>query len=86
MSASPPPLEVFVSYAPEDEALRIELEKHLALLQHQGHITSFHAGKVSAGSDWKAALDAHLDRARGAAPRQRGFHRLSLLPCPCGSG
>ena len=64
MSASPPPLEVFVSYAPEDEALRIELEKHLALLQHQGHITSFHAGKVSAGSDWKAALDAHLDRAR----------------------
>ena len=33
------PIEIFYSYAHEDEALRKELEKHLALLRRQGHIS-----------------------------------------------
>ncbi len=64
MLVLPAPLDVFVSYAAEDEPLHRELEKHLATLQRRGRIAaSFHAGVVSPGRDWKAAMDAHLDQA-----------------------
>jgi hypothetical protein len=32
------PIKVFYSYAHQDEALREELEKHLAILERQGFI------------------------------------------------
>jgi len=35
-------LEVFYSYAHEDEHLRKELEKHLSLLKRQGLIAGWH--------------------------------------------
>jgi hypothetical protein len=40
MTGSPTPIEVFYSYAHEDEALRAELEKHLSLLRRQGGVIS----------------------------------------------
>jgi hypothetical protein len=39
MPGSSTPVEVFYSYAHEDEALRTELEKHLSLLRRLGVIT-----------------------------------------------
>lgn len=41
MSGSSTPVEVFYSYAHEDEAFRNTLEKHLSLLRRQGLIQGF---------------------------------------------
>lgn len=49
--------KVFFSYSHDDEQLRDQLEKHLAVLQHQGAIESWHDRKIPAGG----ALDAHID-------------------------
>jgi hypothetical protein len=59
----PSPIEVFLSYAPEDAPLFLELEKHLSVLLREGLIRSFHAGVISPGQDWEAAVDEHLARA-----------------------
>jgi tetratricopeptide (TPR) repeat protein len=65
MSAQPSQaLEVFFSYAHRDEALRDELVKHLSPLQHQGVITAWHDRKITAGTEWAGAIDAHLQSAQ----------------------
>jgi TIR domain len=65
MSAQPSQtLEVFFSYAHRDEALRVELVKHLSLLQRQGVITTWHDRKITAGTEWAGAIDAHLQSAQ----------------------
>jgi len=53
------PLEVFYSYAHEDETLRDELEKHLKLLQRQGLISNWHDRRIEPGRDWAAEIDSH---------------------------
>ncbi len=63
-SSSPKPIEVFFSYAHEDEKLRDELAKHLKLLQRQGVIKAWHDRKISAGTEWKDQIDEHLESAR----------------------
>jgi hypothetical protein len=63
MSSAPKPVEVFLSYAREDELLCKELEKHLSLLQRQGHITAYHDRLIALGTNWSQAIDAHLDAA-----------------------
>ena len=57
------PIEVFFSYADEDEPLRQELEKHLSLLLRQELITGWHHRLVAPGTDWTRAVDEHLERA-----------------------
>jgi tetratricopeptide (TPR) repeat protein len=57
------PIEVFYSYAHEDEVLRVELEKHLSLLHRQGLIAAWHHRHILAGTDWTQAIDTHLERA-----------------------
>jgi hypothetical protein len=44
-------MEVFFSYAHEDEALRDKLAKHLKLLERQGVITAWHDRDITAGGD-----------------------------------
>ena len=61
--ASSKAIEVFFSYAREDETLRDELEKHLKLLQRQGIITGWHNRKIGAGQEWKNEIDTHLNTA-----------------------
>lgn len=56
-------IEVFFSYAHEDEKLRDELEKHLKLLQRQGVIKTWHDREISAGTEWAGEIDAHMDTA-----------------------
>src|SRR5262245_30109477 len=57
-------IEIFYSYAHEDEELRKELEKHLANLRRQGVIGDWHDRRIGAGQEWAGAIDAHLDSAR----------------------
>ena len=45
--AAEPAIEIFYSYAQEDEELYIELNKHLALLRKQGYIRGCQRGSIS---------------------------------------
>src|SRR5260370_24266925 len=56
-------LDVFISYAHEDELLKKNLEKHLALLRNLGFITPWHDRNISAGTDWKHKINMYLDAA-----------------------
>jgi hypothetical protein len=55
------PLDVFISYSHRDEKLRETLGFHLASLQRQGVIKSWHDRKISAGTEWKQAIDENLN-------------------------
>jgi len=57
-------IEIFYSYAHEDEALRKELEKHLALLQRQGYISGWNDRSISPGSNWEQEINTHLNTAQ----------------------
>jgi hypothetical protein len=62
MPADSPPraIEVFISYAHEDEPFRVELDKHLRLLQRSGVISNWNDRRIGAGAEWKGQIDAHL--------------------------
>lgn len=64
MPFQPPTQTVFISYAPEDEALRQELEKHLALLQRQGYITSWSSRQIGGGAEARAESNRKMDEAQ----------------------
>lgn len=53
-------IEVFYSYAHQDEALRNQLDQHLVALRQQGLISGWHDRKINAGTDWAAEIDRHL--------------------------
>src|SRR5216110_2961079 len=63
MSRPSAPQEVFLSYAPEDEALCLELETHLSLLKREGLITMWHKGQVGIGKDRDKEVGEHLSTA-----------------------
>jgi tetratricopeptide (TPR) repeat protein len=63
-STSAEPVEVFFSYAHEDERLRDELAKHLSILERNGIIAGWHDRKIVAGDDWEEKLDHHLNTAK----------------------
>jgi tetratricopeptide (TPR) repeat protein len=56
-------LSIFISYAPEDEQIRNELEKHLSLLKRQSLIAGWHNRDIKAGTEWKEQIDEHLNNA-----------------------
>lgn len=58
------PIEVFFSYAHEDEALRDELAKHLKLLERQNVIANWYDRDITAGQEWNAAIQERLNRAK----------------------
>jgi TIR domain len=57
------PVELFYSYAHEDEALRQELQKHLALLKREGRISEWHDRDITAGAEWRGQINTHLNSA-----------------------
>ena len=61
--ADEPAIEVFYSYAQQDEALCIEPEKHLNLLQRQKLIKGWHRRLITAGSEQAQEIDTHLNTA-----------------------
>jgi hypothetical protein len=63
MSASEGPLEVVISYAHRDQALKDELIVHLSPLRRQGIIADWHDRDIDAGDDWKREIDIRLNAA-----------------------
>lgn len=57
------PVNVFFCYAPQDEELRKELEKHLAVLTRQGFVRTWSSRVIGAGEEWRGAIDRHLEEA-----------------------
>ncbi len=53
-------VDVFISYAHEDEEWREKLNKHLQPLKRQGLINPWHDRKITAGSEWARAIDENL--------------------------
>ena len=56
-------LQVFVSYAHEDEAHLKNLTQHLASFKRDGQIETWHDREITAGEAWRGQLDHHLDSA-----------------------
>jgi TIR domain-containing protein len=57
-------LEVFYSYAHADEALRLGLEKALALLRKQELIVGWHDRAIEPGSEWQEQIDSRIRSAQ----------------------
>ncbi len=58
------PIRLVYIYAPEDRPLLEDLEKHLAPLQRQGLLTTWHAGKLLPGSDRQRERERRLEQAQ----------------------
>jgi len=56
-------ITVFFSYAHNDEKLRNELEKHLALLKRQGVIDTWHDRRIDAGENVHEEISEYLEKA-----------------------
>jgi tetratricopeptide (TPR) repeat protein len=54
------PLNVFVSYAHEDEPHRESLARHLSALEDEGLIRLWHDRKITPGREWAGAIDGAL--------------------------
>jgi hypothetical protein len=63
MSASDEQLEIAISYAHRDQALKDELILHLSPLRRQGIIAHWHDRNIDAGDDWKQEIDTHFNTA-----------------------
>ncbi|WP_163995268.1 toll/interleukin-1 receptor domain-containing protein [Pyxidicoccus caerfyrddinensis] len=55
--------KLFFSYSHADEALRNVLEGHLTMLKRQGLIEPWHDRRITAGSEFDAAISTHLEEA-----------------------
>ena len=53
-------VKVFYCYAREDEALRVELDKHLMALKQRGWISSWNDQEILAGMEREREIDIHL--------------------------
>src|SRR5947209_6955869 len=63
-SEAPKALEIFYSYAHEDERFRKALDRQLSLLKRDGLITDWNDHKITAGKDWESEILTHLDSAQ----------------------
>lgn len=63
-SAPVTPTEIFISYAHEDEKLKIELEKHIKIMKRTGLIESWSAQEVAVGAEGAQETMSHLHSAR----------------------
>ena len=57
-------VEVFISYAHEDEELLDSLRDHLSRMRMEGLITDWHDRSIEAGANWRVEIDAKLESAR----------------------
>lgn len=63
MDRSASALRVFISYARTDEALKNELQTHLAFLQRAGQVDVWTDRDIRAGENWRERIDENLNRA-----------------------
>ncbi len=59
----PAQIDIFFSYAHEDEALRDQLAVHLCALRQSGMIREWHDRRLKPGDDWKHELDNQIEKA-----------------------
>jgi hypothetical protein len=57
------PLRLFISYSHKDVSLRVTLGDHLAALQLEGVIETWHDRLISAGQEWAGEIKAELEAA-----------------------
>lgn len=57
---------VFISYSPEDEALKDQLLSHLDVLGRAGLVEVWSAAEIGAGAEWQAEIDSTIDQAKVA--------------------
>jgi hypothetical protein len=57
------PIEVFFSYAHEDEGLMNEVRRQLAIHERPGYIIKWHDRQIPPGDEWKGQIDERLNRA-----------------------
>ena len=57
-------IKLFFSYSHKDEAMRDELEIHLAGLKRQGVIETWHDRRIGAGKDFNSEISEHLESAQ----------------------
>jgi TIR domain-containing protein len=57
------PIEIFFSYAHEDETWRAKLSKFLRRLERDGEIQSWHDRDISGGKEWEKEIMTHLNTA-----------------------
>ena len=57
-------IEIFLSYAREDELLRQRLEKQLSVLVGEGLVSVWHDRNISAGTEWQIEISGHLNSAQ----------------------
>lgn len=63
MTNDPVDVDVFYSYAHEDEILRDELDKHLKIMERRGVIRSWHDRGILSGDQWgEGEIDANLPK------------------------
>jgi tetratricopeptide (TPR) repeat protein len=58
------PVNTFFCYTHKDAPLVDQLETHLRPLQRQGLINMWYDREITAGSEWKHAIDRHLNMAQ----------------------
>lgn len=56
-------INLFISYAHEDEALKNELDKHLIMLKRSGKIEVWNDHKIIAGQEWDEQIKTELEKA-----------------------
>lgn len=63
MLSSMAPLNLFISYSHKDESLREALGDHIAALQREGVIDTWHDRQITAGKDWAGEINSELESA-----------------------
>jgi hypothetical protein len=57
----PAKINVFIAYAPEDELLKEQLDRHLSVLKRNQFIDVWHDRRIEAGADWSQRISQYLD-------------------------
>ncbi len=57
-------VRLLYSYSHKDEALRIELEKHLSVMRRNGIITDWHDRRIVPGELWEAEISRQIETAQ----------------------
>lgn len=57
-------LEIFEVYVPEDETLKLELDKHLSYLKRSMQVKVWHSREILPRTDWSQTIDEHMESAR----------------------
>lgn len=63
MPDKPNKLNLFISYAHEDEDMKKELDKHLIMLKRSGKIEAWNDRKILAGEEWDQSIKKELEKA-----------------------